>query len=88
MPEGIVELTSTAVIGVIVASYLFKWGPAAQLLPGLLVLAFVPSALFAILHGISAHGEPRLGKWARRLLGVPVYVFIVGLLSGVIVLVH
>ena len=88
LPEGIVELTSTAVIGVIVASYLFKWGPAAQLLPGLLVLAFVPSALFAILHGISAHGEPRLGKWARRLLGVPVYVFIVGLLSGVIVLVH
>jgi|GEM_PF-3328113 len=88
LPEGIVELTSTAVIGVILASYFFKWGPAAHLLPGLLVLTFVPSALFAILHGISAHGEPRLGKWARRLLGVPVYVFIVGLLSGVIVLVH
>ena len=88
LPEGIVELTTTAVIGVILASYFFKWGPAAHLLPGLLVLTFVPSALFAILHGISAHGEPRLGKWARRLLGVPVYVFIVGLLSGVIVLVH
>ena len=88
LPEGIVELTTTAVIGVILASYFFKWGPAAHLLPGLLVLTFVPSALFAILHGISAGGEPRLGKWARRLLGVPVYVFIVGLLSGVIVLVH
>ena len=88
LPEGIVELTTTAVIGVILASYFFKWGPAAHLLPGLLVLTFVPSALFAILHGISAHGEPRLGNWARRLLGVPVYVFIVGLLSGVIVLVH
>jgi hypothetical protein len=88
LPEGIVELTTTAVIGVIIASYLFKWGPAADLLPGLLVLAFVPSALFAILHGISTGGEPRLGKWARRLLGVPVYVFIVGLFSGAIVLVH
>jgi len=88
LPEGIAELTATAVIGVVVTSYFFKWGPAANLLPGLLVLAFVPSALFTILHGISAPGEARLGMWPRRMLGVPVYLFIVGLFSGLIVLVH
>ena len=88
LPKGITELTITTVIGVLIAAYLFKASALEGMLPGLLVLLMMPSALLAIMHAFADHRTAWRNVWPKRLLGVPVYILMVGLTTGAIVLAH
>jgi len=88
LPKGITELTFTTVIGVLIAAYLFKASAVEAMLPGVLVLLMIPSALLAIMHAFADHRSAWNNVWPKRLLGVPVYILMVGLTTGAIVLAH
>jgi hypothetical protein len=88
LPKGITELTLTTIIGGLIALYLFKASIVEGLLPGLLVLLMIPSALLAIMHAFADHRPAWKNVWPKRLLGVPVYILMVSLTTGVIALGH
>ena len=88
LPKGITELTFTTVIGILIAAYLFKTSAVEALLPGLLVLLMIPSALLAIMHAFADHRSAWKNVWPKRLMGVPVYFIMVGLTTGAIVIAH
>jgi hypothetical protein len=48
----------------------------------------VPAALLSSLHLIAKGGKGWSNVWLKRILGVPIYIFMVGLTTGAIVLVH
>jgi len=88
LPSGITRIVVTTVIGVLITAYLFTSPGVEGLLPGLLVVLIVPAALLSSLHLIAKGGKGWSNVWLKRILGVPIYIFMVGLTTGAIVLVH
>jgi hypothetical protein len=75
-------------VGVLLTAYLFTSQRVEGLLPGLLVVLVVPAAILSSLHLLAKGGKGWTNVWPKRLMGVPVYIFMVGLTTGAIVLVR
>jgi hypothetical protein len=88
LPSGITRIVLTTVVGVLLTAYLFTSPSVESLLPGLLVLLVVPAAILSSLHLVAKGGKGWSNVWPKRLLGVPMYILMVGLTTGAIVLVH
>jgi hypothetical protein len=88
LPSGITRIVVITVVGVLLTAYLFTSPSVEGLLPGLLVLLMLPAAILSSLHLIAKGGKGWSNVWPKRLLGVPVYIFMLGLTTGAIVLVR
>jgi hypothetical protein len=88
IPTGITKILFTTVSGVLLAGYLFAAPGAQGLLPGVLVLLLIPSAVITALQLFARNGAGWSNVWPKRVLGVPVYVLVVAVTSGAVVLVQ
>ena len=84
LPSGITKILFTTLTGVLLAAYLFTAPAVEGLLPGLLVLLLIPSAIITSLHVLAPNGVGWSNVWPKRLLGVPVYILVVGVTTGAI----
>jgi hypothetical protein len=76
------------VTGLLVAGWIFASEERSALLPGILVLLLVPSALWSIVDVFGRSGGEWRNIWPKRVLGIAVWCLCAGLLTGVIVLGH
>jgi hypothetical protein len=88
LPSGITKILVTTVTGVLLVAYIFTSPVVEGLLPGLLVILLIPSAIITGLHVLAPSGRGWTNVWPKRILGVPVYVLAVGLTTGAIVIVQ
>ena len=88
LPSGITKILVTTVTGVLLVAYIFTSPVVEGLLPGLLVILLIPSAVITGLHVLAPSGSGWTNVWPKRILGVPVYVLAVGLTTGAIVIVQ
>ena len=87
-PRGVLKLTIITVTGLLVAGWIFASEERSALLPGILVLLLVPSALWSIVDVFGRSGGEWRNIWPKRVLGIAVWCLCAGLLTGVIVLGH
>jgi hypothetical protein len=87
-PRGVLKLTIVTVIGLLVAGWIFASEERSALLPGILALLLVPSALWSIVDVFGRSGGEWRNIWPKRVLGIAVWCLCAGLLTGVVVLGH
>jgi hypothetical protein len=87
-PRGVLKLTIITVIGLLAAGWIFGSEERSTLLPGILALLLVPSALWSIVDVFGRDGGEWRNIWPKRVLGIAVWCLCAGLLTGMVVLGH
>ena len=87
-PRGVLKLTIATAIGLLVAGWIFASEGRSALLPGILALLLLPTALWSIVDVFGRAGGEWHNVWPKRALGIAVWCMCAGLLTGVIVLGH
>lgn len=88
LPRGLFKLSVMLVVGTFVAAWVFKSENLAVYLPGLLVVLLVPSLIYQVLELFARSGPDWKFVWEKRLCGVVIWVFMLGMMFGFITLVH
>ena len=85
-PRGVLKLTISTIIGLLLVGWIFASEGRSALLPGILALLLLPSAVWSIVDVFGRAGGNWHNVWPKRVLGIAVWCICAGLLTGVIVL--
>ncbi len=85
-PRGVLKLTISTIIGLVLVGWIFASEGRSALLPGILALLLLPSAVWSIVDVFGRAGGNWHNVWPKRVLGIAVWFICAGLLTGVIVL--
>jgi hypothetical protein len=88
LPRGLVKVTLTTILGVYIATWIFTSPQLSGLLPSILGLLLIPSAILSVLDVFGRSGREWGPPWVKRLTGIAVWALLVGVVSGLIVLAH
>lgn len=88
-PRGLVKLFVMTIVGVYLATWIFKSPLTTPWLPAAMGLLMVPSAIVSIIDTFArSGGDWEIGVWPKRLSGMVIWVLCAGIIMGLIVLVH
>jgi len=88
-PRGLVKICVTTIVSVYLAKWIFSSSMTTALLPAVMGLLLVPTAVLSIVDTFArSGGDWEMGEWSKRLAGVAVWVLCGGVITGFIVLVH
>jgi len=85
-PRGVLKVTISTVIGLLLVGWIFGSEGRTALLPGILALLLLPSAVWSIVDVFGRAGGEWHNVWPKRVFGIAVWCICAGLLTGVIVL--
>ena len=85
-PRGVLKVTISTVIGLLLVGWIFGSEGRTTLLPGILALLLLPSAVWSIVDVFGRAGGEWHNVWPKRVVGIAVWCICAGLLTGVIVL--
>ena len=85
-PRGVLKLTISTIIGLLLVGWIFASEDRSALLPGILALLLLPSAVWSIVDVFGRAGGNWHNVWPKRVLGIAVWFVCAGLLTAVIVL--